>query len=261
LYDIGAYRKSRMPWGLRRKLENLLPQTFGYPADGMMRSALPWAFPLDDDGVVLTKYGALQRTIRIRGIDDQSSNRQVQADFDARINNVLKRVGTGGNSGVALWIDADRHLAPPLQPTPREAWGTTASWVIDAERVDNFNGRGVHLETECHVTYCRMLPSDKAVRWQKILIENAEKTTVGSYREFLAQFKQETDGFALALRECGMPEAEPLTTDETLTYLHSCVSTRRHPVTMPDWSAPIDDMLADSDLTPGLVAKLGDRYV
>jgi hypothetical protein len=58
-----------------------------------------------------------------------------------------------------------------------------------------------------------------------------------------------------------MPEAEPLTTDETLTYLHSCVSTRRHPVTMPDWSAPIDDMLADSDLTPGLVAKLGDRYV
>lgn len=261
MFDVGVYRKYKMSWGLRRKLESLLPQTFGYPADGMMRSALPWAFPLDDDGIILTKFGALQRTIRIRGIDDQSSNRQVQADFDARINNVLKRVGTGGNSGAALWIDADRHLAPLLEPTPREAWGTTASWVIDAERVDNFNGRGVHLETECHVTYCRMLPSDKAVRWQKILIENAEKTTVGNYREFLAQFKQETDGFALALRECGMPEAQPLTTDETLTYLHSCVSTRRHPVTMPDWSAPIDDMIADCDLAPGLAVKLGGQHV
>src|SRR3954451_1685795 len=72
-------------------LELLLRQLIWpqYPADGMMRSALPWAFPVDDAGTILTKWGGLQRTVRFRGIDDQFSSQQVQADFDSRINNVL----------------------------------------------------------------------------------------------------------------------------------------------------------------------------
>ena len=133
MFDIGAYR--RRPGRLRSLV---FPR---YPADGMMRSALPWLVPLDDAGTILTKWGGVQRSARFRGIDDQSSSRQVQADFDSRINNVLKRVG----GDCALWIDAVRRKSPPCVLAPRGTFGTAASWVVEAERVDRYNQQAVHL--------------------------------------------------------------------------------------------------------------------
>src|SRR4051812_10035419 len=99
----------------------------------MLRSVMPWTFPLDADGTILTKWGGVQQSIAFRGLDDQSSSRQVQADFDSRVNNVLKRL----QSGTALWIDACRQRSAPLIVPTREEWpGNDASWIIEAERVD-----------------------------------------------------------------------------------------------------------------------------
>src|SRR4051812_20395487 len=140
----------------------------------MMRSVLPWAFPLDDDGTILTKWGGLQRTARFRGIDDQSTSGQVQADFDSRINNVLKRVG----GGCALWIDAVRRKSPPYKLAPRETFGTVASWVIEAEREHHYNQQSAHLETECQITYTRMLPKDRQTKLKNLLIQNGPKTII-----------------------------------------------------------------------------------
>lgn len=249
MFDIGAYR--RRPGRLRQLV---LPQ---YPHDGMMRSALPWAFPLDDEGTILTKWGALQRSARFRGIDDQSSSGQVQADFDSRINNVLKRVG----GGCALWIDAVRRKSPPCTLAPRDTFGTDASWVIEAERVDRYNQQSVHLETHCQITYVRMLPKDRQFALKKFLIQNGPKTSISNYREFHRQFSQETESFANTLRQCEMPGVELMNTDDTLTYLHSCVSNRHHKVAAIDWGVPIDDMLADCDLIPGMAPILGGHHV
>lgn len=249
MFDIGTYRR-----GPGRLRQLVWPQ---YPADGMMRTALPWAFPIDDAGTILTKWGGLQRTARFRGIDDQSTSGQVQADFDSRINNVLKRVG----GGCALWIDAVRRKSPPYKLAPRETFGTVASWVIEAEREHHYNQQSAHLETECQITYTRMLPKDRQTKLKNLLIQNGPKTIMGNYREFQRQFKQETNAFANVLRQCEMPGVELLNTDETLTYLHSCVSTRHHPVATMDWGVPIDDMLADCDLVPGMAPVLGGHHV
>jgi type IV secretion system protein VirB4 len=224
----------------------------------MMRSVLPWALPLDDHGTIFTKWGGLQRTARFRGIDDQSSSQQVQADFDSRINNVLKRVG----GDCALWIDAIRRKSPPSVLAPRESFGTTASWVIEAERVDRYNNQqGGHLETECQITYARMLPKDRQFALQNLVIQNGPKTAIGNYREFHRQFGQEIESFANALRQCEMPGVELLNTDETLTYLHSCVSNHHQSVKALDWGMPVDDMLADCDLVPGIAPTLGGHHV
>src|SRR3546814_7726567 len=54
-----------------------------------------------------------------------------------------------------------------------------------------------------------------------------------------------------------MPEIRELNDDETLTYLHSCISTKRHTVIRPEVPFYLDTMLTDDDFQAGLFPKLG----
>ena len=54
-----------------------------------------------------------------------------------------------------------------------------------------------------------------------------------------------------------MPEVRELTDDETLTYLHGCISTKRHPVATPETPAYLDAFLTDDDFQGGLLPRLG----
>ena len=54
-----------------------------------------------------------------------------------------------------------------------------------------------------------------------------------------------------------MPECAWLDDEETLTYLHSTVSTKRHRVRVPEIPMYLDALLADQPLTGGLEPMLG----
>ena len=64
---------------------------------------LPWAC-LVAPGVVLNKDGSFQRTVRYRGPDLDSATEAELISVASRVNNVLKRFG----SGWALFFDAER---------------------------------------------------------------------------------------------------------------------------------------------------------
>src|SRR5690606_13110805 len=67
---------------------------------------LPWA-GLVAPGVVLNKDGAFQRTLCYRGPDLESATEAELIATTARINNALRRLG----SGWMLHIEADRQVA------------------------------------------------------------------------------------------------------------------------------------------------------
>lgn len=67
---------------------------------------LPWA-GLVAPGVVLNKDGSFQRTARFRGPDLDSATQGELIATSARLNNALRRMG----SGWALFIEAERHAA------------------------------------------------------------------------------------------------------------------------------------------------------
>ena len=58
-----------------------------------------------------------------------------------------------------------------------------------------------------------------------------------------------------------MPEAAWLSDEETLTYLHSTVSTRRHSVRVPETPMHLDAILVDEPLSGGLEPKLGSAHL
>ncbi len=58
-----------------------------------------------------------------------------------------------------------------------------------------------------------------------------------------------------------MPELGWIDDEETLTYLHSTVSTRRQRVRVPEIPVYLDAVLADQPLTGGLEPMLGNSHL
>ena len=102
-------------------------------------------------------------------------------------------------------------------------------------------------------------PADDAARAETWLYENRTQGTTDR-RGVLEGFIDRTDR-VLALVDGFMPEAEWLDDGETLTYLHSCISTRRHRVRVPETPMYLDAILVDEDLTGGLEPRLGQAHL
>jgi hypothetical protein len=56
------------------------------------------------------------------------------------------------------------------------------------------------------------------------------------------------------------PEVGALDDDQTLSYLHSTISTHRHPVRAPEIPMYLDALLPDMPFAPGEVPMLGDHF-
>src|ERR1035438_2834017 len=87
---------------------------------------LPWA-GLVAPGVVLNKDGSFQRTARFRGPDLDSATPAELVGTTARLNNALRRLG----SGWAIFVEASRHAA---QHYPRSKFPDPVSALVDTER-------------------------------------------------------------------------------------------------------------------------------
>ncbi|TIT42954.1 MAG: conjugal transfer protein TrbE, partial [Mesorhizobium sp.] len=78
--------------------------------------------------------------------------------------------------------------------------------------------------------------------------------------EFLKSFVDRTDR-VLNLVEGLVPEAAWLDDGETLTYLHSTISTKRHRVRVPEVPMHLDALLVDQLLAGGLEPRLGEFHL
>lgn len=213
---------------------------------------LPWA-ALVAPGVVLNKDGALQRTVRYRGPDLESASPEELLSYTARINNVLRRF----RSGWVLHFEAGRF---PAADYPTSEWPCPLSFLIDEERRAAFESNAEHFECEYFLTFAYMPPADRTARAERAFLKQDELADPGHASDRLGYFIQETDK-AIDLLALAMPDCRPLNDDETLSYLHACVSTRRHDIVAPETPLYLDALLVDEALTGGLEPKLGDAHL
>ena len=212
---------------------------------------LPWT-ALVEHGVVLNKDGSFQRTARFRGPDLDSATPAELVAITSRLNNALRRLG----SGWAVFIEAQRV---PAYGYPIGQFPDAVSALVDTERRAQFEEEGAHFESRYFLTLLWLPPADDAARAETWLYENRTQGTTDR-RGVLEGFIDRTDR-VLALVDGFMPEAEWLDDGETLTYLHSCISTRRHRVRVPETPMYLDAILVDEDLTGGLEPRLGQAHL
>jgi type IV secretion system protein VirB4 len=213
---------------------------------------LPWA-ALVDEGVVLNKDGSFQRTARFRGPDLDSAVPAELVAVAGRINNAFRRLG----SGWAIFVEAQRHSAGRY---PISSFPDVASALVDAERKAEFEEEGAHYESSYFLTFLYLPPPEDAARAERFLYEGRERTENADAREILRGFVDRTDR-VLQLVEGFMPESRWLDDAETLTYLHSCISTNRQRVRVPEVPMYLDALLADQPLTGGLEPMLGNAHL
>jgi type IV secretion system protein VirB4 len=212
---------------------------------------LPWV-ALVGQGIVLNKDGNFQRTARFRGPDLDSAVPAELVAVAGRLNNAFRRLG----SGWAIFVEAQRH---PSNSYPDSRFPDAASALVDAERKASFEEAGAHFESSYFLTLTYLPPAEDAARAEGWLYEGRETKGVDPH-EVLAGFADRTDR-VLRLVEAFMPECHWLDDAETLTYLHGCVSTKRHRVRVPETPMYLDALLADQPLAGGLEPRLGDQHL
>ncbi|MBK3661062.1 conjugal transfer protein TrbE [Bradyrhizobium diazoefficiens] len=212
---------------------------------------LPWA-ALVAQGVVLNKDGAFQRTARFRGPDLDSATPAELVGVTARLNNALRRLG----SGWAIFVEAQRIAA---QTYPHDSFPDAASALVDLERQDAFEEAGAHFESRYYLTFAWLPPAEDASRVEAWLYEGRAQRGVDPH-ELLRGFVDRTNR-VLQLVEGFMPEAAWLDDGETLTYLHSTISTRQQRVRVPETPMHLDALLADEPLAGGLEPRLGRHHL
>ena len=212
---------------------------------------LPWA-ALVAPGVVLNKDASFQRTARFRGPDLESATPSELVGASARLNNALRRLG----SGWAVFVEAQRA---PASDYPLSGFPDPVSELVDAERRAQFEQEGQHFESTYFLTLLWLPPAEDTSRAESWLYEGRARGGADPH-EALRSFVDRTDRL-LALMDGFLPEAAWLSDGETLTYLHSCVSTRSHRVRVPETPMHLDAILVDEALTGGLEPRLGQAHL
>ena len=216
---------------------------------------LPWA-AMVAPGIILDKDGSFQRTARFRGPDLDSATQAELVATSSRLNSALKRLGTGW----AIYVEAQRRSSPGY-PTS-DGFTDPVSALIDEERRDQFEGGDItqpNLTSAYFLTLQWLPPADDASRARSWFFEGGAED-IASAADHLTDFERET-GRVLDMIEGVMPEAAWLSADETLTYLHSTVSTHEQCIALPTTPMHLDALLADQTLVGGMTPQLGRHHV
>lgn len=214
---------------------------------------LVWA-GLVDEGVVEQKEGLLQKTIEFRGADLESSTKEGLVAEMAKLNNALKRLG----SGWTIFVEAQRRRA---RAYPESTFPDKVSGLIDWERRKMFKEGDTHYESRYYLTLVYGPPKETKSRFFGWLLNGGEGDEErGEPEEYLEHFKDKVASIVGLLRGV-FPYVKPLDDDETLTYLHSTVSTNRHPVRAPETPVYLDAILPDEDVEAGLEVRLGEKFL
>jgi type IV secretion system protein TrbE len=221
----------------------------------LLADYLPWGF-LVGPGIILNKDGSFLRLAKYRGPDLESATEAELIGVTARINNVLKRFG----SGWVLFFEERRIEASHY---PMSNFPDPISLLVDEERRKSFETEGGHFESSYVLSFCWLPPAETQDKAGAYLIERGDDARGASESrgfEWLDYFVAETDR-ALDLLANILPEISFLSDEETLTRLHSCVSTKDHQVSVPAIPAYLDALLIDTPFTGGMAPKLGEQHL
>jgi type IV secretion system protein VirB4 len=216
---------------------------------------LPWACIIAP-GVVLQKDAVFQKTVAFRGPDLASSLDSELVSASGRIHNALRRLG----SGWGLFIEAQRFESSAY---PRSKWSHPAAAVVDLERQTAFEQAGAHYESSYYLTFTWRLPPERSTRAAALFFDEG----AGRAADERTALSRELKHFQKAVAEIVdilsgvLPEVGALDDDQTLAYLHSTISTHRHPVRAPETPMYLDALLPDMPWSPGDVPMLGDHFL
>lgn len=200
---------------------------------------VPWRM-LATPGVILQKRGhALQRTYWMRGPDLMGETPETQGSIMLAANNALKRLG-------GSWVlhSEVRRLRSQAR-LPGVGFHPVSQW-LDTRWQDHLQAPPGLRESHYYWTLTWRPPVPVGQAWRQARGRVGADEQEAQAEAHLAEFVAQTDHWMSLLKGI-LAVGRPLTTDELLTYLHSVVSDRWHPVGCPLFPIDLDVRLCDRE--------------
>src|ERR1700722_19998548 len=225
---------------------------------------------LVDDGVVLTKSGALLGGFYYRGRDLASSTVTERNNIAGRINAGLSRLG----SGWVAWIDAIRLPVAAYSAIGDSSFSDLVCNWIDSERRKHFMAESAHYESEYVLLFMFDPPTRKEQRLKELVYDDDfshDASTTNPGPKIIEQFNhvlrdmEDFFGDVLKLKRLkGNLKAVGETMvlrDDLVTYLHYCVTGIVQPLNVPSCPMYLDAYLGGVEAWAGDTPKIGDQFV
>lgn len=191
---------------------------------------------------IITKDGFLQKTFEIELPTNNSSDGESK-----KISNSFERWLSSLPNGLSITYEISHYLPTKDQHIDCSATMHGAAAVFERMRAEDFN-RTKSFENKAFITFVYKPMVEKDFEVSELSIEK--------FNSLLNQFVVDLSAIGIKLY--------PLTDSETLTYLHSCISTKITDVDVPNagLNFDLDYILSDCDVTTDTSPiRLGDEYI
>jgi len=206
----------------------------------------------DENGIIHNKDNSLQLTFTYRPPDLESATQDELVINTARLNNILKRLGTGW----VVFMEAQRRKSDSYISA---RFPHAITNVMEQERQEYFNN-GEHFESYYYFTLLFDPPSALQKKMTSFFFNDSNGKPVDEQlEEKINDFLQQAE-LIFGLLEEFFPDCRVLTPEETLTYLHSTISDRYYTVKIPDPSMYLDSYLYDCDFSGQLAPIIGESH-
>lgn len=216
---------------------------------------LPWA-ALIGPGLVLQKDELIQKSFRYVCHDLSCvSDHEVMA-ITSNINTALMAM----DDGWSLFIEVQRREDSGYT---KQVWDNPVGWLIDLERSESYEKDNHYYKSEYYMTFCWRLPTEMKKKFVSFFYEGTEEDSEddeASIKEDIDFFLRRVDEM-VNLMATQLLSIDELDDDETLTYLHSTISTHHHKVRAPKIPMYLDALLPDQIFTPAQIPMLGKSYM
>lgn len=225
----------------------------GEPDPHRLSDHLPWG-ALVAPGIILNKNRTLMRAIAFRGPDLAASSDEEMMVVTARVNNALKRLGTGWT----YFVEAQRFAQDTY---PESRWPEPVSWLVDQERKGHFEAVAEHYESSYYLTFVWERPTPLSKKLENLFYEKPKDARLNDDFARDLEYFQRTTTEIITILDTVFPSVGELDDDQLLSYLHSTISTQVHPVKAPDLPMYLDAWLPDQPFQSGEIAMIGDHYL
>lgn len=213
---------------------------------------LPWGAVVDD-GIVITKQGLLVSGWEFEGPDVESSTSIELRSLAMRLNHTLRRL----DSGWTLHVDSIRR---ETRGYDLGVFPTAAGRLVDEERAEQFGGSSIHhhFRTRHVVCLAWRTPAERQQLLKRWLSPSAtEKTDWGREFEAFGRFCETfQDGLSSVWK------MERLDSESLVAHFQACLSSRKHPVVLPDPPMYLDCVLGGhGDLYTGIRPEVGQSVL
>ena len=231
------------------------PQTSFEQASKKFRDELQWHYPINGRAVSLKKTGAWMAVYEYLGPNLTAAGEHARDAAFFATNNAMRRLDS---KRWAVWF---RHHVEPVAQHPETEGDNPAAVLVDDERQQTFRA-GTLMKNRYFITFVYQPSPSLLNRMAKWARRNDPFASGPEYGREYEAFETVIDDITGMMTWLGSyPNfCRRLEGDDLEEFMHSCVSTRRHPIKAMPWPVDLAWKMVDQPFLGGMNPTLGWEY-